>query len=294
MSGSPYRWRAIGKSVIGAAHGRSGLPNQDRLHVPKIGAGAPLILALADGHGSAKSFRSHRGAWLAVKTAQEVARPLFAMEQSPTGLKRWAENDLPRALVQRWQELVDGDIASDPFSGAEQQILSLLDPGNPRRLLAYGSTLLTVVVTDAFIFYLQLGDGDILVVSDSGQVDRPLPPDERLIANETTSLCQEQAWREARTRFQVISESPPALILASTDGYANSFRDEDSFLRVGSDLLQLIRCEGLDVVEQNLESWLAEASRVGSGDDVTLGMLYRTASSGSLQDHEQPAPPDPG
>ncbi len=167
-----------------------------------------------------------------------------------------------------------------PFSEAEKSTLRLLDAGGSRRWLAYGSTLLSVVVTDAFIFYLQLGDGDILAVSESGEVERPLPRDERLMANETSSLCQEHAWHEVRTTFHLIAGSPPALILASTDGYANSFRDEQSFRRVGMDLLQLIRDEGPQVVEQNLEGWLAEASRCGSGDDVTVGIVYRVASEG--------------
>jgi hypothetical protein len=41
--------------------------------------------------------------------------------------------------------------------------------------------------------------------------------------------------------FQVLVETPPALILLATDGYANSFPDEAGFLKVGSDLLGMIR-----------------------------------------------------
>jgi hypothetical protein len=108
-------------------------------------------------------------------------------------------------------------------------------------------------------------------------VRRPLPPDERLFANHTTSLCSPRAADEFRVGFQLLdTHSPqPALILVSTDGYANSFKDERGFLRVGPDLLQMLRTEGVEPVRDCLPVWLEEASRLGSGDDVTVGLLYR-------------------
>ena len=68
-------------------------------------------------------------------------------------------------------------------------------------------------------------------------------------------------------------DDAPALVLASTDGYVNSFADDAGFLKVGSDLLAMIRSEGLDQVGIQLEGWLGEVSELGSGDDVSLGLL---------------------
>jgi hypothetical protein len=65
------------------------------------------------------------------------------------------------------------------------------------------------------------------------------------------------------------------LILLSTDGYANSFREDRGFLAVGPDLLQMIRAEGIGPITGKLESWLREASEQGSGEDITLGILWR-------------------
>ncbi len=75
--------------------------------------------------------------------------------------------------------------------------------------------------------------------------------------------------------FQILEDAPPALILISTDGYANSFISEEAFLKVGTDILKLIRSDGLDEVDSNLETWLAEASHAGSGDDTTLAIICR-------------------
>ena len=65
----------------------------------------------------------------------------------------------------------------------------------------------------------------------------------------------------------------PALVLAATDGYANSFADDAGFLQVGSDLLAMIRADGLELVSGELARWLSEVSELGSGDDVTVGTI---------------------
>ena len=95
----------------------------------------------------------------------------------------------------------------------------------------------------------------------------------------TTSLCSDKAWNDVRVGFQALAGAPPALILAATDGYANSFRDEASFRQVARDLWEMIREEGVEAVQPNLKTWLNEASRQGSGDDITVGITCSTPSS---------------
>lgn len=284
--GDEPRWRVIGQSVRGASHVRAALPNQDAIRwLPESGIGLPLILAASDGHGSTKCFRSDMGARIAVETATEVIQKFLDGLTWPVNLSavnRWAEENLPREIARRWREGVADHVSATPLTSDELAQLEAKDGVGKRRqvglepVLAYGATLLAVVVAEPFILYLQLGDGDILTVSEAGEVSRaPLPADERLFANETTSLCFRDAWREFRTHFQVISGSLPTLILVSTDGYGNSFRDEAGFLQVGADILAMIRADGLDAVSAGMETWLAEASQKGSGDDVTLGIICR-------------------
>jgi hypothetical protein len=277
---NPPNWRTLAASVRGAAHHRAGLPNQDAIRVARPNGGLPLIVALADGHGSAKSFRSQHGARSAVAVALEVCRSRCETD-SLSRIKRWAEEQLPLELVRRWRERVDRSLARRRFAPAE---LEALDPASRQQVeanpyLAYGSTLLAVIVAPTFILYLQLGDGDILIVSAAGEVERPLPRDERLIANETASLCSDKAWNDVRVGFQALAGAPPALILAATDGYANSFRDEAGFRQVARDLWEMIREEGLEAVKSNLKGWLNEASQQGSGDDITVGITCSTPSS---------------
>ena len=283
-------WRVVGASVRGASHERSGLPNQDAIKwVPPSGLGVSVAVAISDGHGSAKSFRSARGSQIAVATAtgevQDVLDAHSALGLS--AIKREVEERLPQRLVRNWATAVNAELEQEPLSEPELGRLEEKEGASARRsveknpLLAYGATVVTVVVAPPFIVFAQLGDGDILAVSDGGQVSRPLASDDRLFANETTSLCMVDAWRDFRIVFHVLDErTAPALLLLSTDGYANSFRDDGSFLKVGSDILEMIRSDGLDKVEQNLTNWLTEASRVGSGDDITLGIVCRTLTAG--------------
>ena len=84
-----------------------------------------------------------------------------------------------------------------------------------------------------------------------------------------------------RIKFQIIEPpiASPTLILLSTDGYANSFRDDAGFLKTGSDLFEMLNVgkgsESVAMIANSMEDWLAETSKKGSGDDVTMGILCR-------------------
>ena len=281
-------WQVIGQSVRGASHVRADLPNQDAITWrPTSRGGPPLILVVSDGHGSAKSFRSDRGSKFAVTAAADLLQELVAGlpdAQNLSMVKRFAAERLPDELVRRWRSAVDGDLAEHPFTEPEMAKLTEQRGERSRKgvgrspRLAYGATVLGVLATEDFLLFLQLGDGDILVVADDGLVTRPFARDARLIANETTSLCMSEAWREVRLRFQANYGGLPALIMVATDGYANSFVNDDAFRKVGSDILAIMREDGVQVVEENLPNWLDEASAAGSGDDISLGILYRVAA----------------
>jgi len=258
----PNHWRVSGESVRGAVHERNGLPNQDAIYwLPASGEGSSIVLAVADGHGSARYSRSHIGASLAVESAAHLVQDFINCDFENLSLIKDATEDwLPRAIVRKWIEAVTDHLNADPEENS---------------IVAYGATLIVAAVSERFALYLQLGDGEILTVSESGEVTQPLTRDDRLIANETTSLCAPNAWRDFRVSFQPLTHSCPALILLSTDGYPNSFRHESGFFKVGSDILNMIREHGLTMVKNNLAGWLSDSTRAGSGDDVTLGILCK-------------------
>ena len=75
------------------------------------------------------------------------------------------------------------------------------------------------------------------------------------------------------------NSSDPSLIMISTDGYSNSYTSDENFEKVLIDLSKIIfeNPEGLQSgiknIKDNLESWLQETSKLGSGDDITVGLM---------------------
>ncbi|MBE9013784.1 protein phosphatase 2C domain-containing protein [Pseudanabaenaceae cyanobacterium LEGE 13415] len=274
-------WRCDGRSIQGASHQRTGLVNQDAIHCESIEIGQQhaLLMVVSDGHGGQSYFRSHIGANYAVKVAATIVKQSVLGKDSSRSLKQ-IQHQLPQQIVEQWRRNVLAHVQQHPITKAEWEKLEGIWQGEVSRsqieqdpTIAYGATLLLVVITDRFALYLQIGDGDILCVQPDGTIDQPLPPDPRLIANRTISLCTPQVWKEGRFEI-VLDRALPSMILASTDGYANSYATDEDFHQIGADYLRKIRREGFDRVVTNLPIILQETSRRGSGDDVTLGIMY--------------------
>jgi len=280
------QWRVIGESVHGAAHASDGLPKQGAISwTPPSGEGTRVILAISGGHGSAPHFRSALGAALAVRVATTEMQHLL---QSPydsaslLALRPVLERRVPRRLVRAWQTVVAAHVAERPFTEAEWARL-VAQEGAPARqrveahpALAYAATLVSVVVRDSDILYVQLGAGDIVTVAATGEVSRPLGTDARLLAHDTTSLGLPDAWQACRVHVQRVSAVDPALIVLSTAGDAHAC-SEEGFLQGGADLLERVRRDGFAGVQHKLAGWLAAPAQHGARDAMTLGMLSRIA-----------------
>ncbi|MEJ7616945.1 MAG: PP2C family serine/threonine-protein phosphatase [Pyrinomonadaceae bacterium] len=306
-------WRVIGETVPGASHIRAGIPNQDALLQLRASSIAlPIILSVSDGHGSNKCFRSDRGSRFAVhlvgallsETLNEIYSGAHENVQDLAKFEEQAKNYLTVELVKRWRSVVEADLAREPLQETEFARLIEKDGARARALveanpyLAYGATLLAVALTSSFALYMQLGDGEILNVAAAGDVTQPLPEDARLLANETTSLCLPKAAEDFRFSVQALTNPPPAIILLTTDGYANSFSTAAGFHQVGGDLISMMRADGFDAVNRSVKSWLEEATQAGSGDDCTLALIVRmnaleahpsSTTVGGADSHEQPA-----
>jgi serine/threonine protein phosphatase PrpC len=275
-------WRAVGRSAEGSSHRRAKLPNQDaiRLWNPH-GDGQSVIVAVADGHGSATHFRSETCSRFAVEVAEAVLHELDVALRAGGVLDAEREEWIRHEIVSRWRAKCIEDAEANPFSSAEE--LRLIGAGARDQLfdraLPYGSTLLGGLATEGLLVLLQIGDGDILAVDTSGLQFRPFPRDARHVANLTTSLCLPDAVEDVR----VTSLQPgniaggarePVLLVFATDGYANSFVSGEAFERVvGPQILANVRERGLSWVAQVLPRSLRKAAERGSGDDVTMAIL---------------------
>jgi serine/threonine protein phosphatase PrpC len=275
--------RIAGTSVRGVSHARDGLPNQDALALVQGGANdhGRIVAAVADGHGSARHFRSAVGSRFAVDAAISALRR-FAEDweaAEPERQSQIATSDLPQAIVTEWLEQVRRDLDATPITDTEWQAVESASGADVRAQvqaeprLAYGATLIAALVTSKQVLLLQVGDGDALLVASDGKAWHPIPKDERLTGEFTTSICRADAAADFRHSITPVDSKLSLLVLA-TDGYSNSFRTEADFLQVGTDVLELIRKHGVTQVERQLPQILEHASTNGSGDDITMAIVY--------------------
>ena len=62
--------------------------------------------------------------------------------------------------------------------------------------------------------------------------------------------------------------------MLSTDGFANSYKDTETFQKTCIDYFCMIKQHGADAVAVSLKSWLSETSAMGCGDDITVLIAY--------------------
>lgn len=288
------KWRMIGESVRGFSHIRKESPNQDSItwsHQDKPGGSTNFrenvyIMAISDGHGSAKSFRSDVGSQIAVRAAKERISVFLDNHFDLTSdeVEKLAYEELVPAILSHWRNAVKSHLENTPISDIEKQKLIHQENYTDEKLntlisssptVIYGATLLSVAITDKLILYLRIGDGDILSVGSDGTSTLAIEKDADLLGVETTSLCEKDADKKFRIKVIQRNASDPAMILLSTDGYSNSFASNDDFLAIGKDYLQMFRSYGSEFIVRQLPQFLTETSKKGSGDDITLGIVKR-------------------
>ena len=245
-------WRFTGCSTRGAQHIRAELENQDAI------AWGKRSLALADGHGSVRCVRAARGAQLAVECTVKWLDAFAEAHAQPPPPDQFMA--LSTALTQSWLDAVRADLGANPPQA--------LDVG------AYGCTLLAMLATEHWLGWLQIGDGDVLIINAEGQVQRPIPTDDRLLGNATTSLSSLHAALDFRGAVCLEPQSVRFCLLA-TDGYSNSFAQPAGFSQVATDLQAVVHQEGESGLLDALPGWLQETSALGSGDDITAGVAWK-------------------
>ncbi|MCE5220324.1 MAG: protein phosphatase 2C domain-containing protein [Clostridium sp.] len=263
MSNESLKWSVAGKCVRGFTHIKQDKPCQDAIYTEQLENGA--LIVVADGHGSERCTYSEDGSRIAVGITANILKELYNSQGRQDIIAHDDDvNELLKSIEKCWKKDVENYHNENGRERLDQEKL----------YIKYGTTLLGVLVTPEFIFCLQLGDGDIIVVTKDKQVKFAIKKDNNLLGNETTSLCSYNSWKEIKTKVKYIKdEEPPVLILVSTDGYYNSFISVEEFKKVGLDYLHLIRNYGLDEVKKYIGAWLEDSSREGSGDDITLGLI---------------------
>lgn len=273
-------WRVLSATARGASHEVSNMPNQDaeqsaRLRGLHEGA---FVVAVSDGHGNRRHFRSERGSRFAVEVACQCSEDLedrLRTLDDASSAERFALTTLVPTIIGRWIAAVDADVERDPITLGDAYAE---EAASDAPVVAYGSTLIVAVAWGQWVVLAQIGDGDVLALTVDGKAFSPVPKDPALDGLRTTSLCQPNALDSFRVA--VIDRSACALVglLIATDGFANAQAADPWEPAVGSDLVEMIRTRGVRWVEGQLPEWVARcASSDGSADDTTVALLVEGA-----------------
>lgn len=267
--------RVFGESVQGASHIRNDKECQDSLKKIEKDENT-VILAVADGHGSESCPYSKTGSYVAVNVFCKILGDYLetyagAPEMLLTFLKREGDTKVAQAIDAEWKRRI-----LTIHSKCRREIILDAEGNKDKEAIykMYGSTLIGLVITKEFLFAFQLGDGDIVKVSEMG-VQNVIDAD-KILGTETHSLSKAEAWKKAITfiKKQEENEPLPVMYMLSSDGMANSFKNDDEFKKTCSDYFDLLKEHGAKAVSENLKTWLSETSELGCGDDITALFAY--------------------
>ncbi|MCL2249786.1 MAG: protein phosphatase 2C domain-containing protein [Oscillospiraceae bacterium] len=241
------------------------------------------VIAVSDGHGGDKYFRSDKGSQIAVDVALACVSECFAeqifidtfIEEEPLQTnveKRLIQ--LIESIVCRWNEAVRSDLEENPIKEDELTDLDNVIQDEIREesadayIRAFGATLLTAVIGNGFWFGLHIGDGTF-VVKHGGEYSQPIPLDELCVGPYTTSICGKDALKHFYTAQ---GKGTPEAILIASDGVDESFSSVEKLYAFYDTVIKSSH-EDWDGNIAELEAYLPKLSEQGSRDDISLAWI---------------------
>jgi len=232
------------------------------------------IAVVADGHGSQKHFRSDVGSKIAVDIAIKSIKDFMTDENSFTkAIKNNSDKVLTRVesnIVYNWNNSINEHYNNNPVCENEISEISQHDLQQLSIESIYGSTLIIATMTNNYWFGIQIGDGNCVCLYQNGESKILIPSDDRLVANFTTSLCDNDAIHNFRHYY---SNVMPIALLVSTDGLSGSFFDENTFLNFNRRIIS--QMSNYDFALESLKQHLHKRSKEGSYDDISIAAVYK-------------------
>lgn len=252
-------WNAVGASVRGTSHLKSGVPCQDACAYMVTESGV-LLAAVSDGAGSAEL--AHIGAQQAVDAAVQALYGELT-ERIPETHRRW------------------GRLLYDSFSRARNAVLELAgdEPGEARR---YAATLSIVVADHEWLATGQLGDGLSVVRTADGALHTVGEPQRGEYAGSTYFLTEDGAPETfyGRVYLQGADIAPVLSLAIMTDGLTGLALDRSTGLPHPPFFTPLLQVpagiEHHDGALADLQAFLASERVNGrTDDDKTLLLAGR-------------------
>lgn len=234
-------------TTLGGSHKKRNKPCQD--FSSDYACDDFSIIAVSDGHGSSKHFRSDVGSKLAAQGSIEEVRKVI---ENDFDLVNFKEN--PRKIIEnlienvykRWKNDISNHMTENPFT--EEEIPEDMDEDTKEKFFgtlypnyyisAYGATLMVGVMAEDYYFAFHIGDGKAVFLYEDGKIDQSIPWDEACYINVTTSLSDTNAVDNFRYCY----------------GYKT---DDEKFVEVGvekNSKIKKAQCENDDLLSNEIQS----------------------------------------
>ena len=263
-------YRSFACSERGAEHEKNDMVCQDSAinYIDKDLA--VMIIAVADGHGSAECFRSDTGSRFAVECAVECIKNfILTIRENNISVNEKKDEllaQLSNSIIAAWNEKIEKDYINNLIL-TESNILELTEDKKEHIGQVYGTTLISAAMVDDYWFGLQIGDGKCVVLNKDGNFCQPVPDDEKCFMNITTSMCDSDASNEFRYYFDV---DKPSAIFLGTDGVDNSFENEVQLYELYRRIADDFAGKDFDEEIKEVKKFLPLLTKRGSGDDVSI------------------------
>lgn len=168
-----------------------------------------IICSVADGHSTTFFKHSLDGARFACKASIDVLSENFDMDINK--LEEKLKNyEIQKQIDSRWRFLV-----KEHYKKIYPNVFKI-------EYIKYSTTLLSVLITDKFILYLKLGDGDIVLKSKDGY---------KCVIDTRNDLTVDSLGRDNEYKHMMYSveqreEKENISIVLFTDGYSNAFKNK--------------------------------------------------------------------
>ena len=165
-------------------------------------------------------------------------------------------------IICGWNDEIAAHMRFSPLTPNERAIFEKYGGLQPE--VMYGATLILAAADKDGVFGLQIGDGTFTLETDSG-AEFPMPEDERLVGNLTTSLCDCDAINSFRSFWR---EGKMVSVTLSSDGLINSFLSSADLLNFAG---RTARLSQQDIPALSVH--LRERSVEGSRDDISVAVI---------------------
>jgi hypothetical protein len=264
VTSRPATDRVVSATLRGSSTDRAGGADQNAIAVRddrRIGA---TIVAIAGARGHIRGARSHIGARIAADVAATKAEAAVAALPSTDAVALIGLGDvLATRIAEQWQGQVRDHLASHRTAGTDEE---------DDELSSYATALLLVIVTPAAALALQLGEGEIVMRADDGDILRPIADDGASDSSEADSLALVDA--QARFRHAAVDRTAHNLVLVLVaSGLDDANVDPEWRAAFTSDVIAQAEEDGIDSVPDSI----AGAARI-DGDDVTFALVFPAAA----------------